>query len=112
MRTAAVMHSVTLNDDSAIQAVESDLDIVRRHAKSAEARVAAQRKLIALLAVRRRPSKAARELLDLLMATWQVQVAHLAHVEDVARYRVRARRQSDQRTRHRETAEQARLNHR
>ena len=75
----------TLDSKPAIP--ESDLDMVKRHVANAELRLASQRKLIAILAVRRQPLKQAQELLHLYEAMWQAHVDHLVHVEDVARRR-------------------------
>jgi hypothetical protein len=74
---------------------ESDLDMVKRHVRNAELRVAAQRKLIALIAVRRLPLKEAHELLHLYEVTLQAHVDHLDHVEDIALRRARPRRSGE-----------------
>ena len=74
---------------------ESDLDMVRRHVANAERRVAAQRKLNALIAARRLPIKDARELLALYEATLQAHLDHLAHIEDIASRLERPRRSGE-----------------
>lgn len=74
---------------------ESDLEMVKRHVRNAELRVAAQRKLIALIAVRRLPLKEAQELLHLYEVTLQAHVDHLVHVEDIALRRARPRRSGE-----------------
>ena len=73
----------------------SDLDMVRRHVENAQRRVAAQRKLIALIAARRLPLKEARDILNLYEATLQAHVDHLAHVEDIASRSARPRRSGE-----------------
>jgi hypothetical protein len=74
---------------------ESDIDMVKRHVRNAELRVAAQRKLIALIAARRLPLKQALELLHLYEETLRAHIDHLAHVEDVARRRALPRRSGE-----------------
>ena len=71
---------------------ESELDMVKRHVRNAEARVAAQRKMIALLAARRLPLRAAQEQLQLYEFALQAHIDHLAHLEDVARRSALSRR--------------------
>ncbi len=88
---------------------ESDLEIVSRHVKNAEARVATQRKLIALLAVRRQPLKQANELLHLLEETSRVQAVHLVEMEEIVSRRARPRRIAGTRIRYREASESLRL---
>jgi hypothetical protein len=86
----------TLTDTSVASAVpESDLDMVKRHVRNAELRVAAQRKLIALIAARRLPLKQALELLHLYEVTLQAHVDHLAHIEDITRRRALPRRSGE-----------------
>lgn len=70
-----------------LAALESDLDLVRRHVRNAELRLGAQRKIVAILAARRQPMKQALELLQLYEVTWQAHVDHLAHIEDVVQRR-------------------------
>lgn len=95
MRTVLPDSSLTMTTSAS---AESDLDMVRRHVKNAELRVAAQRKLIALIAVRRLPLHEAQELLRLYESTLQAHVDHLAHVEDVARRREIPRRAGERRS--------------
>jgi hypothetical protein len=59
--------------------------MVKRLVLSAEARVAAQRKMIALLAARRLPLREAQESLRLYEFALQTHIDRLAHIEDVAR---------------------------
>jgi hypothetical protein len=73
----------------------SDLEMVRRHVRNAELRVAAQRKLVALIAARRLPLKEALELLHLYEVTLKAHVDHLAHVEDIAQRCARPRRSGE-----------------
>lgn len=87
---------------------ESDVDMVKRHVRNAEARLAAQRKMIAILAARRQPLKQAQELLQLYEFTWQAHVDHLAHVEDVARRRALPGREGG-RSGYREASERMRV---
>ena len=88
MRTVLPDRSLTMTIQPAKSATaESDLDIVKRHVRSAELRIASRRKLIAFLAARRQLLKQAREPLHLFEVTWQAHVDHLVHVEDGARRR-------------------------
>ena len=73
----------------------SDLDIVKGHVRNAELRVAAQRKLIALLAARCLPLKQAQELLHLYQVTLQAHADHLVHIEEIAIRRARPRRSGE-----------------
>src|SRR3984957_3809323 len=86
----------TLTENPVTSAVpESDLDMVKRHVRNAELRVAAQRKLIALIAARRLPLKEALELLHLYEVTLQAHKDHLVHVEEIAMRRARPRRSGE-----------------
>jgi hypothetical protein len=88
MRTVLPDRSLTMTIQPAKSATaESDLDIVKRHVRSAELRIASRRKLIAFLAARRQLLKQAREPLHLFEVTRQAHVDHLVHVEDGARRR-------------------------
>jgi hypothetical protein len=64
---------------------ESEHEMVTRLVRNGEARVAAQRKMIALLAARRLPLREAQEQLQLYEYALQTHVDRLAHIEDVAR---------------------------
>lgn len=59
--------------------------MAKRLVRNGEARVAAQRKMIALLAARRLPLREAQDLLQLYEFALQTHVDRLAHIEDVAR---------------------------
>lgn len=87
---------------------ESDLEMVQRHVRNAESRIANHRRLIALLAANRQPLEQARELLHLFEATYRAQVEHLSHVEEIARQRA-VPRNSAMRSAHREAAQRDRL---
>ena len=74
------------------EAPESEIDIVRRQVANAELRLAAQKKMVALLAARRLPIRQAQDLLQLYENAWKTHVEHLAHLEDVANRRFVPRR--------------------
>lgn len=66
--------------------------MVKRLVRNGEARVAAQRKMIALLAARRLPLREAQERLQLYEFALQAHIDRLAHIEDVARRSAMPRR--------------------
>ena len=94
-RLAHARGSILTDTPVASAVPESDLDMVKRHVRNAELRVAAQRKLIALIAARRLPLREALELLHLYEVTLQAHVDHLTHVEDIARRRALPRRSGE-----------------
>ena len=91
------------------QSAESDLAMVQRHVRSAEARIVNQRRLIAVLAAQRQPLGEARELLHLFETTCEAHVEHLSHIEDVMRRQREMPRTSAMRSAHREAAQRDRM---
>jgi hypothetical protein len=80
---------------------ETEIDMVKRRVTNAELRLAAQKKMVALLAARRLPMRQAQEQLQLYEAALQAHVDHLAHLEDVARRQLVPRRSGERGSRSR-----------